>query len=53
MDLNDITPENFFKKITFDSNQNPLPLQLKIPDAYFFTCAILLKIARELEKLRN
>jgi hypothetical protein len=53
MDLNDITPENFFRKITFNSNQNPLPLQLKIPDGEFFQCAIMLKLIRELQLLRQ
>ena len=52
MDLNDVTPENFFKNITFESDAHP-GAKLKIPDSDFFQCAIMLKLTREITKLKN
>lgn len=49
MELKDIKPENFFKKITFDSDPSPAG-KLKIPNEYFLLCAILLKLEDTINK---
>jgi len=52
MDLNDVSPQKFFKKVTFASDPSP-GNKLPIPDGEFIQCAILLKLILSLEKLRS
>ena len=53
MDLNDVTPENFFKRITFASdNTTYTPPKLKIPDGEFILCAIMLRLENTIRKLK-
>ena len=49
MELSDVKPENFFRKVTFQSDPSP-GSKLVIPDAEFLKCAILLKIEDTLRK---
>lgn len=51
MDISDVEPDKFFKKITYQSDPNP-DNKLKIPDGEFIQCAILLKLIGEITKLR-
>lgn len=50
MELKDINPTNFFKKITFESDIEPNG-KLKIPDGKFILSAILLRLTISLEKI--
>jgi len=43
MDLNDVTPDKFFDRITFQSDPKP-DNKLRIPDADFILCSILLRL---------
>ncbi len=49
MDLNDVTPVNFFKKVTFASDPSP-GNKLVLSNDAFIECAILLLIAEEIRK---
>jgi len=51
MDINDVTSENFFKLITFQSDPSPQS-KLKLPDGEFILCAIMLRLIGELQKVR-
>ena len=45
MDLNDVIPEKFFAKVTFESDTHTYtPPKLKIPDGDFILSAILLRL---------
>jgi hypothetical protein len=52
MELKDITAENYFANITYQSDPAPAG-KLKIPDADFLNCAIMLKLINELKILRS
>ena len=53
MDINDVSAENYFKKVTYASDSTTYtPPKLKIPDADFIHNAILLRLINSLEKLR-
>ena len=52
MDLNDVTPENFFKKITYSSDTEP-GNKLVISNGIFVQCAINLRLIQTLERLRS
>ena len=52
MNLNDVSAENFFKKVTFASDPTP-GTKLPIPNGEFILCAILLKLDLNLSKLRG
>ncbi len=52
MDLTDVTPENFFKKVTYISDTNP-GSKLKINDGIFVQCAIHLRLIQELQRLSS
>jgi len=43
MELKDVTAENFFSAITFQSDPTP-STKLKIPDADFLQCALMLRL---------
>jgi hypothetical protein len=51
MDLTDVTPENFFKKVTYSSDQNP-GNKLVVSNGMFVQCAVHLKLIQAIEKLR-
>lgn len=52
MDLNDVTPENFFNKVTFTSDPSP-GAKLVIPNGDFILSAILLRLMISIDKLGN
>lgn len=43
MDLDDVTQDKFFQKVTFQSDPSP-GNKLKIPDGQFIQCAIMLRL---------
>ncbi len=51
MDLNDVTPENFFKKVTYLDDPNP-GNKLAISNGMFVQCAIHLRLIKSIELLR-
>ena len=51
MDLNDVTPEKFFKKFTYSSDPNP-GNKIVMSNGEFVQCAINLKLINEIHKLR-
>ena len=53
MDLGDVTPANFFKKLTYASDATVYaPPKMKIQDEYFILFAILLRLENTLRKLK-
>jgi hypothetical protein len=51
MDLNDVTPENFFKKVTYSSDPDP-GNKLVVSNGEFVQCMINLKLISTIERLR-
>lgn len=49
MELDDVTPENFFKKVTFASDPSP-GSKIVISNGEFILCAVLLKIEDTLKR---
>lgn len=52
MDLNDITPENFFKKVTYSSDPNP-GNKIVMSNGMFIQSAIHLRLIQAVEGLRR
>lgn len=52
MDINDVTPEFFFKKVTYASDPNP-GNKLVIPNGDFVIAVINLRLIISIEKLRS
>lgn len=52
MDLDDVTPEKFFRKVTYASDATP-GAKLVVPNGDFVLSAILLRLTLEIEKLRS
>ena len=51
MDLTDVTPENFFKKVTFSSDPDQEG-KIVVSNGMFIQCAIHLRLIHAIEKLR-
>lgn len=52
MDINDVTPENFFKKVTYSSDTEP-GNKLVISNGLFVQCAIHLRLIEAINTLRG
>ena len=52
MDLNDVTPENFFKKVTYSSDPEP-GNKIVVSNGMFVQCAIHLRLIKSIELLRG
>ncbi len=51
MDINDVTAENFFKKMTYSSDPDP-GNKIVMSNGAFAQCAITLRLINEIERLR-
>lgn len=50
MELKDVTPENYFKKVTYSSDPNP-GNKLIVSNGIFVQTAVLLRMTRVLQQL--
>ena len=52
MDLNDVTPENFFKKCTYSADPSPEG-KIVMSNGVFIQTAVHLKLIEEIKKLKD
>lgn len=52
MDLNDVTPENYFKKVTYSADPSP-GNKIVVSNGLFIQCAIHLRLIAAIDKLRG
>ena len=52
MNLNDVTPDNYFKKVTYSADPDP-GNKIIVSNGLFIQCAIHLSLIAEIQKLRT